>query len=282
MLRPGGDTPAVRQPVGPPPSLPPGFEITTTNRGRMLLNDKRYSVYSSDKDGVDKSNCFGLCAEVWQPIAAPASAQPMGDWSIVERAPGVRQWAYRHKPLYTYTHDVRPDSEDGGDVPGWRNVYTQTAPNPPKGFTVQNTLGGDVLADSHGKSIYIYTCDDDSFDQLACDTLDSPQQYRLAICGGFDVKRCHDEWHYVLAEPNAKSDSKVWSIVDIDPATDRRAEPGQAGAIKVWAYRDRPVWTYAGDKEAGDYNGNGNGEWQGRRNGFRVFWIRDEFGGRFG
>jgi predicted lipoprotein with Yx(FWY)xxD motif len=86
----------------------------------------------------------------------------------------------------------------------------------------------------------------------------------------------------VLAEPNAKSDSKVWSVIDIDPATDRRAQPGQTGAIKVWAYRDRPVWTYAGDKQAGDYYGNGKGEWQGRRNGFRVFWIRDEFGGRYG
>jgi predicted lipoprotein with Yx(FWY)xxD motif len=194
----------------------------------------------------------------------------------------VRQWAYRHKPVYTYNQDVRAGSEDGGDVPGWHNAYTQRAPNPPKGFTVQRSLGGDVLADANGKSIYIYTCSDDSLDQLACDTLDSPQQYRLAICGGFDVKRCRDQWHYVLAEPNAKSDSKVWSVIDIDPATDRRAQPGQTGAIKVWAYRDRPVWTYAGDKQAGDYYGNGKGEWQGRRNGFRVFWIRDEFGGRYG
>ena len=96
------------------------------------------------------------------------------------------------------------------------------------------------------------------------------------------MKRCRENWRYVTAEPNAKSDSRVWSIVDIDPNTDRQAQPGQAGALHVWAYRGRPVWTYAGDHEAGDYNGNGNGEWQGRRNGFRVFWIRDEFGGRFG
>ena len=80
----------------------------------------------------------------------------------------------------------------------------------------------------------------------------------------------------------SKSDSRVWSIVDIDPNTDRAAQPGQAGALHVWAYRGRPIWTYAGDHQPGDYEGNGNGEWQGRRNGFRVFWIRDQFGGRFG
>ena len=58
----------------------------------------------------------------------------------MQRAAGVRQWAYRHKPVYTSTQDVRPDSQDGGDVPGWHNAYTQLAPNPPKGFTVPMLL----------------------------------------------------------------------------------------------------------------------------------------------
>ena len=46
---------------------------------------------------------------------------------------------------------------------------------------------------------------------------------------------------------------------------------------QVWAYRDRPVYTYAGDKKPGDTHGGGTGEWRGQRNGLRVFWLRDDY-----
>ena len=48
--------------------------------------------------------------------------------------------------------------------------------------------------------------------------------------------------------------------------------------IKQWTYKGKGLYTYAGDKAPGDMEGNATGEWQGRRNGFRAFYIRDEFG----
>ena len=119
-------------------------------------------------------------------------------------------------------------------------------------------------------------CGDDSADQLSCDTLDSPQEYRLAICGDGDASRCDRLWHYVPAASGSKGDNHVWSVVTIDPKTGHAAEARQEGAMRVWAYRGRPVYTYAGDKQPGDYTGHGLGEWQGRRNGYRAFWIRSE------
>jgi predicted lipoprotein with Yx(FWY)xxD motif len=279
VFRTGGDTPAEREPAAPPPDIPPGFRVHTTVRGRMLLTEKRMSVYFWDKDEPDKSNCHGACEQVWQPVAAPESAKPHGDWTVIENGTASRQWAYRHKPLYTYARDVVPASLDGSvDHPTWHNVYTQIAPQPPKAFTVQQTIVGDVLADSSGKTVYFYTCGDDSADQLSCDTTEesSPPEYREAICGGFDAARCARLWHYVPANADDKSGSQVWSVITIDPATGHAAQPGQAGAQTVWAYRGRPLYTYAEDKQPGDYNGNAAGEWQGRRNGFRAFWIRNE------
>jgi predicted lipoprotein with Yx(FWY)xxD motif len=276
VYEPEGDTPAERVPVGPPPDVPPGFLVESTVRGRMLLTEKHASVYISDQDSAKQSNCVHACAETWQPIIAPEAAQPHGEWSIVRRTPAVRQWAFRKKPLYTYTRDVVQASLDGSDVPGWHNAYTQLAPTPPKPFSVQETINGDVLSDGKGMSLYFYTCGDDSSDQLSCDTLDSPQQYRLAICGNGDVVRCNALWHYVPADAHARSTSRIWSIVAIDPQTGHAAEPNRAGALRVWAYRGRPVYTYAGDKQPGDFAGNAIGEWQGRRNGFRAFWIRAE------
>lgn len=274
-----GDSPAARFPVGPPAAVPPGFRVATTVRGRMLLTETRYSVYESDRDGPNTSNCVDACTFTWVPILAPHSAQAQGEWSIVERAPGVRQWAFRTKPLYTYAGDTGAAKLDGGDEPGWHNVYTQRTPEAPQDFTIQITMNGDVLADRNGKTVYYYSCGEDSADMMPCDTLESPQQYRLAVCGNSDVARCVRTWPYVVASQGAKSDSRLWTIVWVDPNTGHRAQAGQSGALRVWAYRDRPVYTYADDRAPGDFLGHNSGEWHGRWNGYQAFWIRDA-GGR--
>lgn len=275
----GGDGPATRQVATPPSAIPPGFAVLTTTIGRQLLNDRNFSVYASDRDGPNKSNCDEACARTWRPMLAPASAQPQGDWTIFERSPGIRQWAFRKRPLYTYAldHDIR--SLRGSDESGWSNVYLQRTPPPPRHFTAQETIAGIVLADESGKTIYTYNCGDDSKDQLACDHPGAPQHYRLAICGGGDAARCLRTWRYVAAAPGAKAESRAWSILTIDAATGHHAAPGQPGALRVWAYRDRPVYTYAGDKVPGDIDGIARGEHRGRRNGFVAFWLRDDFFG---
>jgi predicted lipoprotein with Yx(FWY)xxD motif len=282
VSRRGGDEPAEREIVGPPPNVPPGFNVLTTRTGRLVVNEQRYSLYTWDRDEPGKSNCTGDCARVWIPALAPASAQPQGEWTIIQRAPGVRQWAFRKKALYTFSEDTGRAATAGAEVPGWQNVYTQMAPANPSELTVQMTLAGDVLADAKGKTIYTYTCGDDSQDQMSCDLMDSPQVYRIAIAGGGDWDRALKMWPYVEASAAAKAPSLLWSVVWVDPKTGREAQANQEGALRVWAYRKRPVYTYAGDKEPGDMEGNGMGEWQGFRNGFRAFYVRDAFTRRGG
>jgi predicted lipoprotein with Yx(FWY)xxD motif len=190
----------------------------------------------------------------------------------------VRQWAFRKQPLYQYAGDYsQADSLKGSDVPGWHNVFMQMTPPPPREFTVQDTTIGQVLADARGKTIYVYFCADDALDQLGCDHPSETQAYRLAMCGGGDALRCLKTFPYVLAPKSAHSDRGAWSAVDIDPMTGRFAQPGQAGALHVWAYRDRPVYTYAGDQVAGDINADSHGEFRGEREGFKAFWLRDDY-----
>ena len=277
--RSGGDSPAIRVPVGPPSKVPPGFAVKTTSTGRLLVTARNYSVYSFDKDTADKSACDVICARTWPPLIAPETARPQGEWSTIERGAGVRQWAFRKKPLYTYAVDPRTESEEGSDVPGWHNVYVQQVPAPPAQFTVQDTIVGQVLADAHGMTVYVYNCGDDSADQLSCDDPDDTQIYRLAMCGGGDPVKCGQNWPYVRAEKGASSKGHLWSVMSIDPRTGHRAAPQQADALSVWAYRDRPVYTYAGDKKPGDVNGDGTGEWRGQRDGLKAFWLRDDYFG---
>jgi len=274
-----GDGPAERDPIGPAPNVPPGFDVITTAKGRLLLTDKKYSVYSYDKDQPDKSNCVDACARTWLPVLAPAAAQAGGEWSVVNRAPGVRQWAFRKKPLYVSTQDTRTWSFEGSDEPGWHNVFTQEAPPLPKGFSTVNNEAGEAVIGPNGRAVYTYTCGDDSKDQLACDHPGAPQAYRIAVCGGGSVEKCNQRFPYLQASADAKSTSRSWTILTIDPKTGHYAEPGQAGAIRVWAYRDRPLFNFYGDKKPTDMYGNTWGEFNGKRNGFRVFFVRDDFFG---
>jgi predicted lipoprotein with Yx(FWY)xxD motif len=275
----GGAAGAVRHPIGPPSDIPPELAVVPFRDGRMLTNYKGYSVYSSDADRPGKSNCTGTCLEQWSPVLAPETAQARGDWSIIERSPGIEQWAYRGKALYTDLQEKQTRSVTGSDVQGWHNVYTQRALPPPQDFTVWDSRIGQVLADSHGKTIYLYACNDDAVDQQSCDSPDSPQAYRMAICGDFDPKVCRETFPYVPASLGEKSDSSLWTVIAIEPDTGHLAEPGQTGALRVWAYRDRPVYTYGGDGKPGDADGDNYGEFNGQRNGFRAFWVRDDFRG---
>jgi predicted lipoprotein with Yx(FWY)xxD motif len=278
----GGDGPATREPVGPAPDVPPGFGVKTTSVGRLLVTERQLSVYVSDRDAPDSSACDTECSKTWIPMVAPASVSPHGDWTTFLRSDGTRQWAFRHQALYRYALDHRPYSLAGSDVPSWHNLYTQRAPGPPAGFTVQDTTAGQVLADARGMTIYLFRCGDDAEDQLSCDHPTTTQAYRIAFCGGGDAARCLRSFPYVPAPPNAPTKSRTWRAVDIDPQTGRFAEPEQKGAVHVWAYLDRPVYTYTGDRQPGDVNGDSHGEFRGERNGFNAFWIRDDYFGRTG
>ena len=271
------DAPAARRPVGPPPDVPSGFAVKTMSTGRLLVTAQGMSVYSADTDTATRSACEGACTDTWIPLLAPTLSRPHGEWSVIERAPGVKQWTFRGKPLYRHALDSGAHRMMGSDVSGWHNVYTQRAPDPPAGFTVQDTTAGQVLADKQGRTLYTYFCGDDGVDQLGCDLPEESQVYRIAICGGGDARRCLEAFPYVIAEPGARSTSRAWRILSIDPLTGRRARPTDPNALRVWAFRGRPVYTYAGDRQPGDVNADSHGEFRAERNGYRAFWLRDDF-----
>jgi predicted lipoprotein with Yx(FWY)xxD motif len=272
------DAPAGRVPAGPPPVVPPAFMVRTHATGRIIDTTAGYSIYTWDGDALNRSNCNDRClGGEWIPVGAGQTAVPVGEWGVIERTPGVKQWTFRGKPLYRRPLDRRLSSLEGSDVPGWHNVYTQRNPDPPAEFTVQDNRSGQVLADRHGKALYVYNCDDDSRDQLACDHPSTTQAYRLAVCGDGDPERCLSAWPYALAPLNAKSKSLVWGTAWVDAQTGHFARPNAPGAVHVWTFRDRPLYTFAKDEKPSDIEGDAWGEAWGNRNGFRALWLRDDY-----
>lgn len=273
-------TGAARRPVGPEPNVPGQFDVETTMLGRLVTLHDGWSIYTYDGDSRNKSNCRDACLDGWEPLLAAVSASPIGEWTIIARAPGIQQWAFRGRPVYRHLADQKLGALDGSDVARWHNVYTQVAPELPRGFALKSTIVGETLGDSSGKTIYSYTCIDDAIDALACDYPEAPQAYRFAVCGGGDPDRCSTVFPYVLASVGAKSGSQVWSTMYVDPKTGRRATAGASGAVNVWAFRDRPIYTFAGYKGYGDHrtsdiNAHGWGEVNGGRNGFLAMVYRD-------
>ena len=81
----------------------------------VLATPAGATLYTFDKDsaGSGKSACNGPCASNWPPLAAQASDAPSGDFSIVTRDDGSKQWAYKGWPLYTFAKDAKPGDTSG-------------------------------------------------------------------------------------------------------------------------------------------------------------------------
>jgi predicted lipoprotein with Yx(FWY)xxD motif len=88
----------------------------STSLGPVLTYPKGMTLYVFDKDAAGKSNCNGQCAINWPPLLAPASAKASGDWSVIKRADGKKQWAYKGRPLYDWSKDKKPGDTSGNGL----------------------------------------------------------------------------------------------------------------------------------------------------------------------
>jgi len=84
-----------------------------TSKGKAFVDAKGMTLYVFDKDATGKSNCNGPCATNWPPLKAAADAKASGDWSVVTRDDGTKQWAYKGKPLYVWAKDAKPGDTTG-------------------------------------------------------------------------------------------------------------------------------------------------------------------------
>jgi predicted lipoprotein with Yx(FWY)xxD motif len=235
-----------------PPATPPGITLRLrTLEDRRAAKQILYAdahgmtLYARDADGADSSRdashadsgpvapgCAGDCAPEWPPALAPAGASADGDWSLIARDDGSRQWAYRGRPLHRYAGDskVGESGGDGADGGRWHVALYR----PASGLALPDAVGvhdvgdagGAVLTDGSGMTLY---------------ELDAPGSRRPPDCLGRD---CTREW--------APLEAPEIAVPTGDFATLSRED-----GITQWTFRGRPLYTYRGDLKPEDANGAG-------------------------
>src|SRR6201999_820297 len=74
---------------------------------------KGMTLYTWDEEPLGKAACLDSCAESCKPFLAQDQSKSLGEWSLIDRSDGSKQWAYKGKALYTYVKDVDPGSLRG-------------------------------------------------------------------------------------------------------------------------------------------------------------------------
>lgn len=93
----------------------------------VLVGPNGMTLYTFDKDmaGSGKSVCNGPCATNWPPLMVSTGDTASGDFSIITRDDGSKQWAFKGKPAYYWSKDSKPGDKTGD---GFNKVWHAAKP----------------------------------------------------------------------------------------------------------------------------------------------------------
>lgn len=222
---------------------PPGIAIdyVPLAGGETLTNAAGLTLYVQ----VNEKKAKAAGAQTFTPVRAAALAQPIGEFTVARAEDGSKQWAFRGKPLFTYTQEIEPSDATGMKFEGWSPAVVLTHYMPAKAHTLRPAGHADVLANGEGKTLYrrdvSYFVSTGHALARAVPTIPVVgRALGFAGCEG----ACLKEWHPFVAAADAQP-SGFWEIV-VRPEGTRQ-----------WVYQGYPIFTYSKDSKPGDLMGDG-------------------------
>ena len=98
----------------------------TSMNGVLVDSVNKMTLYTFDKDSMNKSECGSVCTVAWPAFMAPNNAKSSSKFSAFQREDGTYQWAANGKPLYFYANDTKVGDTDGDNKLGvWHVVRTK-------------------------------------------------------------------------------------------------------------------------------------------------------------
>ena len=207
-------------------TLPREIGVRDMGAGRLFVNQDGLTLYTfkQDREQPGTSVCVDECAKMWPPVAAPADATPLGDWTTVQRPDESLQWAYKGQPVYIYVKDTHPGAIVGEKASGFWDVLYEPMDMPPD-IVLEASVLGQILTDLDGHTIYTQA-------------------------GGACDATCMKPWRPVEAPWLAGPIGEKWTITR------------HSDGLAQWVFEDKPLYTYTGDFRPGDVHGqDAEGEW---------------------
>ncbi|MGE4062892.1 MAG: hypothetical protein AB7E79_05950 [Rhodospirillaceae bacterium] len=254
-----------------PLGLAAGYSLNKETASKLpreeiaFANAEGMTLYTYDKDSPGKSSCVDECAEMWPPAVPLPGVQPVANWSLIDRPDGSEQWAYKGRPLYSFSGDEDVGSVYGNspkrfgrgpavgprgsvrraalpkDKPqpdGWRAAmfYPSEDALLPGGFEireVEDAMALVLVEEATGKTLYVFNGDLDE------------------VSGACTTDACRELWRPVWAPRMAFSPKGDFGTFD------------RSDGIKQWTYKGRALYTFGGDPAFGFANGMGvDDRWQ--------------------
>lgn len=94
---------------------------TDAAKGTYLTDFQGMTLYTYDQDKTGISNCAGSCATNWPPYTSGATAQSLfpANITVITRADGSKQFAWKGMPLYYFSSDTKTGQITGDGVNGF-------------------------------------------------------------------------------------------------------------------------------------------------------------------
>lgn len=185
----------------------------------------------------------------WTPVYTTSLSLPMGDFTVVKREDGTRQWAYKGNPLYTYNDDYSTSDINGTLADKGASVALAFRHFAPENIDIRVFEGrGPLMVTKTGMSLYTQ-----SRYHLQYGGRETRDGYRFnysaakAVGTRGCIDACVKTWRPLAAPANAVA-SGFWEV-------EKRAD-----GTRQWSYKGSPLYTYAGDKKPGDIEGNSTHE----------------------
>jgi predicted lipoprotein with Yx(FWY)xxD motif len=214
--------------------------------GAGLVDSLGMTLYTFDGNATHPKPLCGAgdCARVWTALEAPEIAGAVGEFSVITRADGISQWAYRGKPLYKYDADQQPSEVNGSGVDGRFHVALVVRFFMPNDATLSRTLElGNILTTRDGATLY-------QRDRVAGGAELHPfrtDHGSPALGRSFGTSTCDANCAKTWPPFNAPQGALACGFWDI--AT-------RADGTRQWLYKGFALYTYAADS-VGDFKGNG-------------------------
>ncbi|WP_225635855.1 SCO0930 family lipoprotein [Streptomyces solaniscabiei] len=211
--------------------------------GELVTDGSGRTLYRFDQDTAQppKTTCEADCATAWPPVAADDAIAGEGiDKSLlgeVTRADGTKQLTIGGWPAYRYAKDAVGEVKGQGVGGKWYAL----APDGKKakaadlaGLSTRNDPElGEIVVDKNGMTVYRFMKDE---------AWPEP----VSACTG----ACLEKWPVVA--PVEANDTK--GVVKKGLMSFTRPDGAAQQTVNCW-----PIYTFAGDKKAGDTNGQGVG-----------------------